>query len=99
MLRPNGGQTAAGPGLGTLFLRATALASIVLLACLPQVVQPVRMDVGLVVELVALAVFAQHFPMPFGPQHKVDTSITVYFAGLLLFDTPAAVVLVGISQL
>jgi hypothetical protein len=37
--------------------------------------------------------------MPFGPQHKVDASIAVYFACLLLFAPPAALVLIGISQL
>lgn len=99
MLPSSGNQTTRGPWPAPLYLPAVALASIVLLAYLPQLAQPGRVDLGLAVELVVLAVVAQHFPMPFGPQHKVNTSIAVYFTCLLLFDGPAAVVLVGISQL
>src|SRR6266511_1242412 len=54
---------------------------------------------GSVAFLVLLAVLAQHFPVMIAPNRKVDTSIAVYFAFLLLFGAPAAVALVGLSQL
>ena len=49
--------------------------------------------------LVLLAILAQHFPVMIAPSRKVDTSMAVYFAFLLLFGAPAAVGLVGLSQL
>src|SRR5689334_3393363 len=49
--------------------------------------------------LVGLAIAAQHFPIPVAPQNKVDLSMAVYFAVLLLFGGAAAVGLVAISQL
>lgn len=49
--------------------------------------------------LVFLAVAAQHFPLTLTPQYKIDVSIGVYFTGLLLFGPPAAMILVGVSQL
>ncbi len=60
---------------------------------------PVPHTYGLVALLVALAVAAQHFPLPLTPGHKVDLSIGVYFACLLLFGTTVGIVLVGGSQL
>jgi len=60
---------------------------------------PAPANVGLVVFLGALAAFAQHFPLPIGPRHKVDASSAVYFAALLLFGMPVALGLVGVSQL
>jgi diguanylate cyclase (GGDEF)-like protein len=60
---------------------------------------PVPHTYGLVALLVVLAVAAQHFPLPLTPSHKVDLSIGVYFACLLLFGTPTAVFLVAGSQL
>jgi signal transduction histidine kinase len=48
---------------------------------------------------VALAVAAQHFPLTLTRQYKIDISIGVYFTCLLLFGPPAAMVLVGVSQL
>ena len=60
---------------------------------------PAPTNVGLVLFLAALAAFAQHFPLPIGPRHKVDASSAVYFAALLLFGMPVAVGLVGVSQL
>ena len=60
---------------------------------------PVPHTYGLVALLVVLAVAAQHFPLPLTPSHKVDLSIGVYFACLLLFGTAVGVVLVGGSQL
>jgi len=54
---------------------------------------------GLMALLVALAVTAQHFPLPLTPSHKVDLSIGVYFACLLLFGTAVGVILVGASHL
>ncbi|MDQ6671359.1 MAG: histidine kinase [Chloroflexota bacterium] len=70
-----------------------------LLAYLPQLTRPAGIDLGVAAELIVLAVIAQHFPMPFGPQHKTDASIAVYFAAVLLFEAPVAVVLVGTSHL
>ena len=60
---------------------------------------PLPSRYGLIMLLVALAVAAQHFPLPLTPGHKVDLSIGVYFACLLLFGTPIAVFLVAGSQL
>jgi len=60
---------------------------------------PLPSRYGLITLLVALAVVAQHFPLPLTPSHKVDLSIGVYFACLLLFGTPIAVFLVAGSQL
>src|SRR5947209_5991554 len=60
---------------------------------------PAPTNIGLVVFLAALAAFAQHFPLPIGPRHKVDASSAVYFAALLLFGMPVAVGLVGVSRL
>ena len=99
MLRPTPDQTTRGSRLGSLYLWAVGVASVVVLAWLARLAPPVPVELGLAAELVVLAVVAQHFPMPLGPQHKLDTSIAVYFACLLLFDAPQAVVLVGISQL
>ena len=48
--------------------------------------------------LVALAIAAQHFPLTLTPQYKIDIAIGVYFTCLLLFGPPAAMVLVGVSQ-
>jgi signal transduction histidine kinase len=48
---------------------------------------------------VALAVAAQHFPLTLTPKYKVDVSIGVYFACLLLFGAPVTMILVAISRL
>ncbi len=60
---------------------------------------PVAPNGGLMALLVVLAVLAQHFPLPLGPRHKLDTSIAIYFACLLLFSVPVAMALVGVGQL
>ncbi|HEX2035145.1 MAG TPA: ATP-binding protein [Chloroflexota bacterium] len=51
------------------------------------------------VMLVVLGILAQHFPLVIGPRYKVDVSIAVYFACLLRFGAPVALVLVGVSHL
>ena len=48
---------------------------------------------------VGLAVAAQHFPLTLSPRYKVDVSIGVYFACLLIFGPPATMILVAISRL
>jgi signal transduction histidine kinase len=83
------------------YLRLLAIISLALLAELTRIASAAQAeanDQGLAIELVVLAVIAQHFPLAVGPQHKIDTSIAVYFACVLLFDTPEAVVLVGLAQ-
>ena len=55
-------------------------------------------DYGQMAMLVALAIAAQHFPLTLTPQYKVDIAIGVYFTCLLLFGPPAAMILVGVSQ-
>ncbi len=49
--------------------------------------------------LAVLAIVAQHFPVRLAPGHKVDLSLAVYFACLLLFGTAVSVILVGVAQL
>src|SRR5690348_16327468 len=61
--------------------------------------EPVTPAAALVALFVLLAVIAEHFPLPIGPQRKVDATIAVYFASLLLFGAAVAVVLVGLAQL
>lgn len=56
-------------------------------------------DLGLMALLVALATVAQHYPLMVGPRRKVNVAIAVYFACVLLFGAPAAMALVGASQL
>ncbi len=60
---------------------------------------PLPTAYGVMALLVALAVAAQHFPLPLTPHYKPDVSAAVYFAMLLLFGAPAAMILVGLSQL
>jgi len=45
------------------------------------VARPGPVDIGLALELVVLAVVAQHFPIPFGPQHRVGSSRTTTGSG------------------
>ncbi|MBI3970402.1 MAG: HD-GYP domain-containing protein [Chloroflexi bacterium] len=47
----------------------------------------------------ALAVAAQHFPLTLAARQHVNVAIAPYFAALLLFGAPAALLLVGASQL
>ena len=85
------------------YLSVVALAAMGLLAYWlqawrgPLPADPARL--GLAALLVALAAAAQHFPLQLGPHRKVDLSIAVYFASLLLFSTPAAMAVTGVSQL
>jgi signal transduction histidine kinase len=80
-----GGITLAAGGTVFYWLRAW-----------PAALTPVTLLVPL---FVLLAVIAQHFPLPIGPQRKVDASISVYFASLLLFGAAVAVLVVGLAQL
>ena len=98
MVRSKRDRAAPGPVLGSVYLWAVALISIAVLAILASTSHGGPTPLSLAIELVLLGAIAQHFPLPIGPQHKVDTSIAVYFACVLLFDTPAAVVVVGVSQ-
>jgi hypothetical protein len=98
MVRSKRDRAAPGPVLGSVYLWTVALISIAVLAILASTSQGGPAPLGLAIELVLLGAIAQHFPLPVGPQHKIDTSIAVYFACVLLFDTPAAVVVVGVSQ-
>jgi signal transduction histidine kinase len=55
-----------------------------------------RPEMALVlVQLMALSVVAQHFPLAIGPKRKYDLSQVVHLALLLLAGTPLAVVLAG----
>lgn len=56
-------------------------------------------DFGLMALLVVLAAVAMHFPLQLTPHYKVDVSIAVVFAFLLLFGAPVALALTGISLL
>jgi signal transduction histidine kinase len=49
--------------------------------------------------LAASAVLAIHFPVPIAQGQKVNVATAPYLAGLLRFGAPAAVLLVGFSQL
>src|SRR5436190_20175094 len=54
---------------------------------------------GLMFTLVGLAILTMHFPLAVTPRYKVTLSLAIYFACLLLFGPPAAMVLVGGAQL
>ena len=54
---------------------------------------------GLLTLLLALAVAAQHFPLAVAPGYKVNAAIAVYFAALLLLDTPTVLLLTAAGQL
>ncbi len=56
-------------------------------------------DFGLMAILVALAVVAMYFPLQLTPRYKVNVSIAVDFAFLLLFGVPVAMALVGAGLL
>jgi HD-GYP domain-containing protein (c-di-GMP phosphodiesterase class II) len=45
-----------------------------------------------------LAIAAQHFPVVLAPHYKVNAAIAVYFAALLLFGMPAALLLAWTSH-
>jgi signal transduction histidine kinase len=59
---------------------------------------PAFRSAGLAALLVVLASIAQHFPLPVGPQRKIDASISVYFASLLVFGAIEAIAVVGVAQ-
>ncbi len=56
-------------------------------------------QVALEAILVLLGIIATHFPLVVTPRYEVDVSTAVYFATLLLFGPPAAMLLNGASQL
>jgi putative nucleotidyltransferase with HDIG domain len=56
-------------------------------------------DLLLAIELIAMVVIAQHFPVPVSPRHKVVASDAPYFASLLLFGAPVAAVLTALGEL
>ena len=65
-----------------------------------SVTVPARPEhLGLVGLLVGLGALAQHFPLDAGPRRKVDTSVAVYLADVLLFGPALGVALVGLTQL
>jgi len=87
-------------------MRVQLYFSLLLLAALGLVVamlarphDPFPTPYALMAVLMLLAVVAQHFPVRLAPSHKLDLSIAVYFACLLLFGTAVSVLLVGASQL
>src|SRR5688500_10765661 len=63
---------------------------------LPHVERPEL--VAVFVQLVALSVLAQHFPLVIGPRRKHDLTQMVHLATLLLAGTPLAVVLIGCAE-
>jgi signal transduction histidine kinase len=98
-LSANQAEAVRGVRLAAIYQRSLAILSIAVVAYLTRTTHALAGgDQELAIELVVLAVIAQHFPLAVGPQHKVDTSIAVYFACMLLFDVPVAVVLVGTGQ-
>src|SRR5688500_15138258 len=58
-----------------------------------------NVDPVLVALLVALGALAQHFPLEAGPRRKVDTSVAVYLADVLLFGAALGTAVVGVTQL
>ncbi|HET7769837.1 MAG TPA: HAMP domain-containing sensor histidine kinase [Chloroflexota bacterium] len=58
-----------------------------------------QVDLVLVALLVALGALAQHFPLEAGPRRKVDTSVAVYLADVLLFGAALGTAVVGVTQL
>lgn len=56
-------------------------------------------QLALAIILVLLGVVATHFPLGVTPRYEVDVSTAVYFATLLLFGPPVAMLLNGASQL
>lgn len=56
-------------------------------------------DPLLVVLLGGMAMVATHFPLQLTPRYKIDLSITAYFAAILLFAPPIAIVLIAASRL
>jgi HD-GYP domain-containing protein (c-di-GMP phosphodiesterase class II) len=49
--------------------------------------------------LLVLAVGAVNFPLPATPRRRIDASVAVHFACLLLYGTPVAIAMVGLSSL
>jgi HD-GYP domain-containing protein (c-di-GMP phosphodiesterase class II) len=49
--------------------------------------------------LLVLAVSAVNFPLPATPRRRIDASVAVHFACLLLYGTPMAMAMVGLSSL
>lgn len=60
---------------------------------------PIPDNLDLAALLTLLAILAQHYPLRLSPRYHVNAASTVYFAALLLLGAPAAILLVGASQL
>jgi PAS domain S-box-containing protein len=87
------------PGAARIYLWLTACAAAGFLAYWLTVWRgPIRLD-PLLLPLFISGVVAQHLAVHIGPRRKVDASIAVYFASLLLTGGPVGVALVGVSQL
>jgi len=55
-------------------------------------------DPMLALTLTTLAVLAQHVPLTLGPERKASAAVAVYFAALLLFGAPVAMVFTFVCQ-
>lgn len=97
LINPTVEARGRGPaGLATL---VTALAGFALVVSdagwhAPVQVQPLGLGF-----LALLAVCAVNFPLPATPGRRVDTSVSVYFAFLLLYGSPVAAVVVAACAL
>jgi hypothetical protein len=81
------------------YLSVVACAALALLLLWSQAwAQPGEPQYALLAVLAALAVLAVNFPLSISPRCKLDVSASVYFAAILLFGPPAAMLLVGVSQ-
>jgi HD-GYP domain-containing protein (c-di-GMP phosphodiesterase class II) len=60
---------------------------------------PVTIDPDGMALLLILAVCAVNFPLPATPRRRIDASVAVHFACLVLYGTPVAIAMVGLSSL
>ena len=81
------------------YIAAMACAAAVLLALWMWAWRDGPPHIPMAGALIVLGAFAQQFYVPVAPRRKVDLSIAVYFASLLLLGAPAAMVSVGAAQL
>lgn len=65
----------------------------------PFAASPDRSAILAMVLLAGLGIAAQHFPLPVAPQNKIDLSMAVYFAALLLFGGASTLGIVAMCQL
>lgn len=82
-----------------LTLLISACAGLALVVADATWMSPVSIQPASLGLLFILAVSAINFPLPATPRRRIDASVAVYFACLLLYGTPVGMAVVGISAL